>query len=158
MSILLEITSFCFSLMKNEIRDRLMMKYLSSRLGIFIFKYGPHPLPVKSQHVTIRVVVNMHWLGRDSLVIEGSQNPIQSLFFQEKKSLKPRKIQWPGETHVFSDRKQAKNLDWKTVQCSVPQEETNKLRGVIPRTDLQQGQGEHEDKNRNLTGLWLIQV
>ena len=34
MSILLEITSFCFSLMKNEIRDRLM-KYLSCRLGIF---------------------------------------------------------------------------------------------------------------------------
>ena len=56
MSILLEITSFCFSLMKNEIRDRLM-KYLSCRLGIF--KYGPHPLPVKSQHVIIRVVVNM---------------------------------------------------------------------------------------------------
>lgn len=43
MSILLEITSFCFSLMKNEIRDRLMMKYLSSRLRHFIFKYGPHP-------------------------------------------------------------------------------------------------------------------
>lgn len=65
MYILLEITRFCFSSVKNEIRDRLMMKYLSCRLGIFIFKYGPHPLPVKSQHVTIRVVVSMQPGGEE---------------------------------------------------------------------------------------------
>lgn len=75
--------------MKNEIRDRLMMKYLSSRLGIFIFKYGPHPLPVKSQHVTLRVVVNMHWLGRDSShrgVLE--PNPI---FFKRRRVSSPER-------------------------------------------------------------------
>lgn len=46
-----------------------MTKRLSCRLGIFIFKYDPHPLSVKSQHVTVRVGVNMHWLESDSLVI-----------------------------------------------------------------------------------------
>ena len=33
--------------------------------------FDPRELSLEAQHVTIRVVVHMHWLGRDSLVIEG---------------------------------------------------------------------------------------
>lgn len=87
MSILLEITTFCFSSMKNEIRDRLMMKYLSCRLGIFIFKYGLHPLPVKSQHVTIRVVVSMQpgWV---------EPSPIFIFLTEEESEAQKDKVTW----------------------------------------------------------------